>query len=55
MTDMDCKAEEGYKCFQYMCFPWNRSFDHLISHGGDVEEYVKGNSSGSSDICNGVF
>jgi len=23
VTDMDCKAEEGYKCFQYMCFPWN--------------------------------
>merc|ERR1719430_2368475 len=23
VTDSDCKAEEGYKCFQYMCFPWN--------------------------------
>ena len=35
MTDMDCKAEEGYKCFQYMCFPWNR-FDHLSAETGDV-------------------
>merc|ERR1711962_323257 len=25
VTDQDCKAEDGYKCFQYMCYPWNRS------------------------------
>ena len=38
---MDCKAEEGYKCFQYMCFPWNR-FHHLCTDAdadvGDVED-----------------
>jgi len=22
ITDSDCKEEDGYKCFQYMCFPW---------------------------------
>ena len=24
ITDSDCKEEDGYKCFQYMCFPWER-------------------------------
>ena len=30
VTDMDCKAEEGYKCFQYMCFPWNRWIHFMV-------------------------
>ena len=24
ITDTDCREEEGFKCFQYMCFPWER-------------------------------
>ena len=24
VTDHDCGEEDGYKCFQYMCYPWNR-------------------------------
>ena len=42
---MDCKAEEGYKCFQYMCFPWNRFHHlcadadaHLLADVGDFED-----------------